>query len=208
MSACHPPTPRTPLATEPNTPYCPINAVDPSGLLAGPPTLMTRISLSLGRAIGVDLALGGPENPMADIVALAVLLSPLLWKSGDEPLVDTMPPKRRKRIPLYHYTSACGFKGIIGSMSIYPSTGSKYARHGSGQYFSDIAPKDIGNTMTEGQAMRYMFGQPWGRKNRMTHYITVDVSGLPIQNPKPHIFLNPSETPLDITDRILGGGER
>jgi hypothetical protein len=32
MSACHPPTQRTPLATEPNTPYCPINAVDPSGL--------------------------------------------------------------------------------------------------------------------------------------------------------------------------------
>ena len=33
MSACHPPTPRTPLATEPNTPYCPINAVDPDGLV-------------------------------------------------------------------------------------------------------------------------------------------------------------------------------
>ena len=32
MSACHPPTPRTPLATEPNTPYCPVNGVDPSGL--------------------------------------------------------------------------------------------------------------------------------------------------------------------------------
>jgi RHS repeat-associated protein len=109
---------------------------------------------------------------------------------------------------LYHYTSKEGYDGIMGSGAIKPSTDPKYARYGSGQYFTNISPEMIGVSLTINQAMRSLFGIPWGRENRMTHYLEVEVTGLQITNPRSGTYLHPSEVPLLITDRLVRGGAR
>lgn len=104
--------------------------------------------------------------------------------------------------PLYHYTSEAGYNAIMKSKSLNPSIGLKNARHGTGQYFTDIAP----GAFTRGQTSYRLYGVP-GKKISLTHYIKIETSGLNIIKNKPYNFLNPSTTPLNLNGRILGGGQ-
>lgn len=68
--------------------------------------------------------------------------------------------------------------GILTSGVIYPSlkaTSPSDVRYGEGVYVSDIAP----GSMTVHQLSRRLLGLPWlGR--RLTHFVEIDVDGLPI----------------------------
>ncbi|MGQ0467491.1 MAG: RHS repeat-associated core domain-containing protein [Sporichthyaceae bacterium] len=90
---------------------------------------------------------------------------------------------------LFHYTDEAGQKGIQASGEMTASTGAKNARHGSGQYFTDMAPEQIGartisqlpagsTKLSMGQVARRLFGQPFaGRK--LDTFLEIDVTGLP-----------------------------
>ena len=51
-----------------------------------------------------------------------------------------------------------------------------------------------------------VYGVPWN-KTRLSNYIKVDVSDLEIFKNKAHNFLHPSNNPLDLNGRIVGGGK-
>lgn len=102
---------------------------------------------------------------------------------------------------LYHYTPEEAYHGILGSKKLYASSGIKNARHGNGQYFTDIAPSSIGaksasslaisqvqaGQISLGQLSTRLFGMPFNTR-KLTHYIEIDVRGLDITNPKTNIF--------------------
>ena len=102
---------------------------------------------------------------------------------------------------LYHYTSEKGYKGIIESNELLPSSGIKNARYGDGQYFTDIRPSDY----TIHQASRRLYGMPFNT-TKMQYYLKLDVRGIDLINTAPHIYLHPSSTPLNIQYRITEGG--
>ena len=120
---------------------------------------------------------------------------------------------------LTHYTDEAGYNGILESQEFRPSIGYKNARHGDGQYFTDMSPDNIvtfakkdlsaeqisSGQISLGQASQKLYGIPYNAK-KMTHYIQIDVKGLDISNPKPGIFLNKSNTNLNLGGRIKGSG--
>ncbi|XCN73277.1 MAG: HYD1 signature containing ADP-ribosyltransferase family protein [Candidatus Electrothrix aestuarii] len=120
------------------------------------------------------------------------------------------PPKKT----LYHYTTEAGEQGILKSGVLNASQGAKNARHGAGQYFTDIVPEAIGGAIkatTEagklslGQLSSKLFRVPWNSK-KVTNYIEIDVTDLPVQQVAPNIFLNKSNTTLDVTNKIIRSG--
>ncbi|MCW5319220.1 hypothetical protein GTQ43_38205 [Nostoc sp. KVJ3] len=122
---------------------------------------------------------------------------------------------------LYHYTSEQGLNGILSSGELRASLPEvKDAVHGPGQYLTDIAPemivaKSVKNMTPEqtkagqlslGQLASKLFGQPWaGRK--LDHYLEIDISDLPIENPHPNIYRNPTRDNLDISNRVIRHGK-
>ena len=116
---------------------------------------------------------------------------------------DVYPNHRGGNI-LYHYTDEEGYFGIIRSKSLNPSlleANPKDARHGDGQYLTDIVP----GSLTTAQLSRLLFGVPWVRR-KLAYYIAVNVQGLKVENPAEHFYLIRSRNPLKIADRIVGGG--
>jgi hypothetical protein len=108
------------------------------------------------------------------------------------------------RRTLYHYTSAEGFASIMKSRNLRPSLKSvnpRDARHGDGQYLSDIAPA----SKTPGRLAYALLNDPRGWR-RFTHYVEIDVSGLTVVEARPGVLLVPNTEALDLTGRILGGG--
>jgi RHS repeat-associated protein len=120
---------------------------------------------------------------------------------------------------LFHYTSEIGYNGILESGELNASIGLKNARHGNGQYFTDIAPSSVGATsksvltttqvqegqISLGQLSSKLYGMPF-KTGSLTHYIEVDVKGIQISNPKNNIFLNNSNTSLNLGGRIKSHG--
>jgi hypothetical protein len=115
---------------------------------------------------------------------------------------------------LYHYTTQAGESGILGSGEIWASQGAKNARHGSGQYFTDIAPDAIGGEtlattpagkMSLGQLSSRLFRVPWNTR-KLTNFVGVDVTGLGAREVAPNIWLVDGESALDVTGRIVGSG--
>jgi hypothetical protein len=97
----------------------------------------------------------------------------------------TMEPKMPRT--LFHYTSLEGHDGILKSKNIRPSlraNNPKDARHGDGQYFSDILP----NTRRPAELSRIFFGFPWGGK-RFAYHIDVNVDGLNVMAGRPFVFV-------------------
>lgn len=106
---------------------------------------------------------------------------------------------------LYHYTSEEGLKGITSSNKLNPSlkaNNPKDARHGDGQYLTDIAP----GSKTSGQLSRQFFGIPFLTK-RVSHYIEIDVSGLNVVKGRDGVHLVPNDNPLDLSGRIVRTGK-
>ncbi len=101
---------------------------------------------------------------------------------------------------LRHYTTEAGYKAIMESGELFASTGAKNARHGAGQYFTDLT-----SGYTSGQISRRLFGVPWNSK-KLTHFIDVDMSGLNVIKNAPHNFLVPGTNSLPLGGRILNHG--
>jgi hypothetical protein len=73
-------------------------------------------------------------------------------------------------------------------------------RYGNG-HLSDIIP----GTKTPAQLSREFIGQPFQGK-KYTHFVEIDVTGLPVIEGRPGVFVNPGEVPLDLTGRIINSG--
>jgi RHS repeat-associated protein len=105
---------------------------------------------------------------------------------------------------LIHYTSEAGYNSIMETGELLPSIGeigAKNARHGSGQYLTDIVAGDF----RRGQVSKRLFGVPWV-KTRLTHYIEVEISGLNVIKNGPHNFMIPGTGSISIGGRIVNGG--
>ena len=105
---------------------------------------------------------------------------------------------------LYHYTTAERCRDIVATKRLKPSLrqiNPKDARHGDGQYLSDIVP----GQHTPGRLARAFLNDPRGWK-RFTHYVAIDVTGLAIVPCRQGVFLIPGTTDLDLSDRIVGQG--
>ena len=105
---------------------------------------------------------------------------------------------------LYHYTNEKGMNGILDSETLHPSESAlnpKDARYGDGQYLTDIAP----GSMTKGQISRRLWGVPWN-SSKISHFVAIDVTGLPVMNPAKNIFLIPGNSSLDLAGRIIDFG--
>jgi RHS repeat-associated protein len=123
-------------------------------------------------------------------------------------------------LTLYHYTTEEGMEGITSSESLHPSIGDKNARFGSGQYFTDIPPENIGapsakdltdadkaaGKISQGKAAANIYGD--ARKYRsLDYFVEIDVTGLDVENPRPGTYLIRGDTPLDVKGRIVRAGK-
>ncbi len=168
----------------------------------------TNVGADLGKLLG------------RGIFAVGLLLHST--KLGDASAGITTTENDPDNIKLYHYTdSEEKILSIIKTKMLRASFGEKNARFGSGQYFTDIAPWQIlantlaempsdidpidGYHMSKGQAARELFGD--SRKWRsLNYYIEVDLSGMPIQNPRPNVYYLPNTEPLNLEGRIQSYG--
>jgi RHS repeat-associated protein len=115
---------------------------------------------------------------------------------------------------LYHYTSAEGLAGILESQKLNPSLGENGDAHwGDGQYFTDISPSNA-QTGTAGQLSRALYNVGYNQR-KVQYYIAVDVSDIAVTAVAPvysrtygekFIYLHSSQTPLDLTDKIVNYG--
>ena len=110
-------------------------------------------------------------------------------------------------LSLFHYTTEVGLQRILGSRQLNPSIeGIRDARHGPGQYLTDIAPLDIlSGILTRAQVARRLFGQPWAG-SKLDRYVEIDVTGLSVENPVPNVYLIRGTEPLDLAGRIVSAG--
>jgi hypothetical protein len=159
---------------------------------------------------------------------LVVVLFGLLWTTigGAASLAErdhfgpsSFAAKSAPRQTLIHFTDEAGHTGITGSQQLFNSTGSRHARFGDGQYFTDLTPEMIGAStkagltaeqvaagqISMGQASSTLFGVPWN-SGKMSHFVEIDVTGLNLLNPRPGTFLLPNNAPLDLSGRIIRSG--
>jgi RHS repeat-associated protein len=102
---------------------------------------------------------------------------------------------------LRHYTTEAGYKAIMESGELLASVGVKNARHGAGQYFTDIMTAE----MTWGQVSHRLFGVPWNYR-KLTHFVDVNMTGLNVIKNAPHNFLVPGTGSLSIQGRVINHG--
>lgn len=115
---------------------------------------------------------------------------------------------------LVHYTSESGLAGILKSGEINASEGAVYARYGTGQYLTDIAPEMVGGVsiattpdglMSLGQLSRRLWGMPHNLE-KVSHFVEIDVTGLACRLVNRNIFLIDNTSALDVSSRILRSG--
>lgn len=164
---------------------------------------------------------GTPENDqwVEDVNRLInAIKESLKTEVQEEAKVDEATEDRNSKT-LFHYTNLQGYIGINAEKEIKPSIGFTNARFGNGQYFTDIPPEVIiyrkKGELTEGELIKgyksvwqvsySLYGMPWNT-SKLKYYFEIDVSGLPINNPAPYIYLHKSECPLDVSDRIIRHG--
>lgn len=95
--------------------------------------------------------------------------------------------------------------GIIATRMILPSlmaANPNDARYGDGQYLSDIPP----GTGSSGSLSAIFLGFPF-QEARFTNYVGINVQGLPVVIGRPHVYVVPSTTSLDVSGRITSFGE-
>src|SRR5260370_32915338 len=105
---------------------------------------------------------------------------------------------------LYHYTDEKGLQGIISNGELLASTATRNprdVRYGHGQYLSDIKP----GAKTPAQLSRVFLNLPYFG-HRFTHYVAIDISGLPLMAGRPGGFVVPNEETLALAGRIVAYG--
>lgn len=114
-----------------------------------------------------------------------------------------IPESGKKTDTLYHYTNEKGMNGIVDSKQLNPSlkaNNPKDARYGDGQYLSDIKP----DTQTPVSLAKKFINVP--NKYKYTHYVEIDVTDLNVIQGRDGVFVIPNDSPLDLTNRIVGTG--
>lgn len=76
----------------------------------------------------------------------------------------------------------------------------KDARHGDGQYLSDIKPEDTSPISLAVKFIRIP------NKYKYTHFLEIDVTGLPVIFGRKDVYVILNELPLDLTNRIVISG--
>src|SRR5262245_57697177 len=95
--------------------------------------------------------------------------------------------------------------GIANSGELRASlwrAGTKDVRYGNGHYLSDIVP----GTRTPAELSHGFLGIPF-QGRRFTHYVEIDVSGLPVIQGRQGVFVVPNDVPLDVPGRIISRGK-
>ncbi|MCD9020574.1 HYD1 signature containing ADP-ribosyltransferase family protein [Cohnella silvisoli] len=106
---------------------------------------------------------------------------------------------------MHHYTTANGLQSILKTQKILPSlraANPNDARYGDGQYFTDIIP----NTKTVTEISHALVGNPF-QGNKFTHYISLNLTGLPVVLGRKNVFVLLNTAPLNISGRILNYGQ-
>ncbi|WP_167976648.1 HYD1 signature containing ADP-ribosyltransferase family protein [Lentzea indica] len=113
-------------------------------------------------------------------------------------------------------------KGIVESGELLASKGTKNARYGDGQYFTDIAPEAVaalckdelsaaqvaGGRISRYELVQRLFGRPRkGGYYKITRFVEIDVSGLNLIKGREHVFAHLSNDALDIASRIVRNGK-
>jgi hypothetical protein len=181
-------------------------ATEGAGAVAAAPTCaaisggLSRLGGSLSRGDAVMSTLRNVTDPKS--VTTDLVLGALT--DGESTSVRTATEAATPRETLFHYTDEAGQNGILDSGQLNPSLKSVNpadARYGNGQYLSDVQP----GSMSCAQLSRCFLGQPF-QGSRFTNYVEIDVTGLDIIKGRPGVFVNPSETPLDLAGRIVSWG--
>ncbi|WP_246797476.1 HYD1 signature containing ADP-ribosyltransferase family protein [Burkholderia perseverans] len=167
---------------------------------------------------GPGFALAGSTAVMGVVKAVAGLVPPALFNSGNEPpssaqsegVASSQAPQvvasGNGNIPtkLYHYTNEAGMNGIVSSETLNPSLKSlnpNDVRYGNGQYLSDIPP----GTKTPAQLSRAFVNNPF-QGARYTHFVEIDIANLKVVKGREGVYVVPNETSLDLTNRITNSG--
>ena len=105
---------------------------------------------------------------------------------------------------LYHYTNEKGMDAIVKSKQLKPSlkkNNLKDAKHGDGQYLSDIVP----GTKRPGQLAWRFKHVP--NRNIYTHYVAIDVEGLDVKKGRKNVYYISNKTELNLEGRIVDYGK-
>lgn len=105
---------------------------------------------------------------------------------------------------LYHYTSEAGYRDILACKRLRPSlraSNPRDARHGDGQYLTDIMP----GTKRPAQ-LSYIFLRIPYQGRRFTHYVGINTSDLRVVPGRQHVFVILNHGDLDISQRIVTHG--
>ncbi|WP_081754828.1 HYD1 signature containing ADP-ribosyltransferase family protein [Paenibacillus durus] len=97
-----------------------------------------------------------------------------------------------------------GYEGILSSRQINPSLKSvrpKDARYGDGVYLTDIAP----NTMSYQDLSQKLYNNR-NQTNKTYYFIAIDITDLIIKYGRDNVYIYLSQTPLDISDRLVNAG--
>jgi RHS repeat-associated protein len=186
----------------------PVSFIDPFGLSA-----VAGVWPIAGGAALFD----GPL-PIGDIVAIIFITGAIIYDAATD---DSSECRCNDQESYYHYTSKANLELILASQQLLSSSGSIYARHGSGQYFTEISPEMIAATtisqltpeqikagkISLGQLGHRLFGSAIRIGKKFEAFIEVDLTGCNVINPLPFIYLVPNNAPLDLRDRIIRFGE-
>ncbi|WP_143026897.1 HYD1 signature containing ADP-ribosyltransferase family protein [Celeribacter baekdonensis] len=110
----------------------------------------------------------------------------------------------RGKTIFYHYTDDAGLAGILSSQSLLPSTiaaNPKDARYGNGQYVTDIIPGTRSNASLSQTFIRNRF-----QGQKFKNFVAIDITGLPVVNGRPHVYVIPNDAPLPLAGRIVAAG--
>ena len=97
-------------------------------------------------------------------------------------------------------------KAFVGTATSAPRRGRptphpRDARHGDGQYLTDVPP----GTLTPAQLSRLFVGHPFAG-TRFTHYLEIEVAGLTLRRGRQHVYVVPGDAPLEVRARIVSFG--
>jgi RHS repeat-associated protein len=163
------------------------------------------------------LASDGPL-PVGDIIALLIITGAVIYDN----VVDSASPCRcNDKKTYYHYTSKANLALILASQQLLLSSGPIHARHGGGQYFTDISPEMIAaatmsgltaeqiaaGMISLGQLGRIIYGSAVRVGKKLEAFIEINLEGCHVINPIPFIYLVPNAEALNLNSRIIHYGE-
>jgi hypothetical protein len=188
----------------------PVNDEDPSGLFPGQSALDALRHEAAAGADSLATGLGDAADEFGE--GLEDGVGPILDTPGPTRDTITKPDYSGEHV-LFHFTSESGMRGILASGTVAASMGSgSRAVHGQGVYMTDIDPGSaaLGDPWDMSVAL---FSTPFVQQ-KVTNYVEIDVSGLPIENTGP-VYSNPVYSgfanyyhagSMDVVGRVIAWG--